>query len=239
MLDNITGGWSRVSCAGSAPSHHSWGANPAWHDHCHEAHDLILRRPVPTAAAAISIPRLARDDQMGLAPGPQIHLPADLQPGRGAGALRGASRESAKRYGYEATAHGVGRAGAALIAQTRSRSARPRSSSSSTRVFACHRRECPYTRLYLRLASIRVMARRALDRQPRTWSREGRVPVRQPGDPAREAGEVPGQDGLRRSAALRSVPAELTRKSSEPPPREVIPHFRARDAAPARAAATA
>src|SRR5215208_6590364 len=31
--------------------------------------------------------RLARDDRMGFASGPQIHLPADLQPGRGAGAL--------------------------------------------------------------------------------------------------------------------------------------------------------
>ena len=110
MLDNITGGRLVAGFVrGIGAEYHSWGANPAEsHDRFHEAHDLILQAwtqpgpsqvrrqvlslrirellaaAVPAAASADldSLAGLARDDRMGLAPGPQIHLSADLQPGR-------------------------------------------------------------------------------------------------------------------------------------------------------------
>ena len=110
MLDNITGGRLIAGFVrGIGAEYHSWGVNPAEsHDRFHEAHDLILQawtQPGPFAvrgqvlslrvrellAAAVSaaasadldsLAGLARDDRVGLAPGSQVHLSADLQPGR-------------------------------------------------------------------------------------------------------------------------------------------------------------
>ena len=45
---------------------------------------------------------------MGRASVPKIHLPADLQPGRGAGAVHGLYREQAEKYGYTATPQQLG-----------------------------------------------------------------------------------------------------------------------------------
>ena len=115
MLDIITGGRHRPGFVrGIGAEYHLLGANPAEsHDRFHEAHDLIMQawtqpgpfefegkyyhfdyvnpwpRPFQQPHPPIWIPvaGLTRDDRMGLAPGPEIHLSADLQPGAGAGAL--------------------------------------------------------------------------------------------------------------------------------------------------------
>ena len=117
MLDNITGGRLIAGFVrGIGAEYHSFGANPAEsHGRFHEAHDLIIQAwtragsvsvrgqvlplrirqhlaaLLPAAASADLDPvaGIARDHRMGLASGPQIHLSADLQPGRGAGALHG------------------------------------------------------------------------------------------------------------------------------------------------------
>ena len=147
MLDNITGGRLVAGFVrGIGAEYHSWGANPAEsHDRFHEAHDLILQawtQPGPVEvrgqvlslrirellAAAVSaaasagldpLAGLARDDRMGLASGPQIHLSADLQPGRGAGALHEhVSRDARSTTATQATPEQVGWAVPTYCAET-------------------------------------------------------------------------------------------------------------------------
>jgi alkanesulfonate monooxygenase SsuD/methylene tetrahydromethanopterin reductase-like flavin-dependent oxidoreductase (luciferase family) len=115
MIDVISGG-RLISgfVRGIGAEYHTFGVNPTFsHDRFHEAHDLIvrawtekgpvlLRRPSlqgfvrqPVAAAAAeaapadldSLAGLEGNDRLGLAPGPPLHLPADLQPGEGGLAL--------------------------------------------------------------------------------------------------------------------------------------------------------
>ena len=123
MLDNITGGRLVAGFVrGIGAEYYSSGVNPAEsHERFQEAHDLIVQawtraRPLrlrgqvlslrirELLAAALSaaapagldsLPGQPRDHRMGRAPGPQVHLPADLQPGRGARPLHA----DVSRYG--------------------------------------------------------------------------------------------------------------------------------------------
>ena len=175
MLDNITGGRLIAGFVrGIGAEYHSTGVNPAEvaralprgarPDHAGVDPARAVRRsrastitsirqhlaaPVPAAASADldSLAGLARDHRMGLASGAQVHLSADLQPGRAARALHGACiAEAPSNYGYEASPR------AARLGDRRSMSrhrrdrriAKPSRTSrrSTTSSCACHRRCC-------------------------------------------------------------------------------------------------
>ena len=125
MLDNISGGRLIAGFVrGIGAEYHASGVNPAEsHGRYQEAHDLIIRAwtetgpvpargqvlpaqvrehlaaPLPEAASADLDPVAGqpRDHRMGRTPVAKIHLPADLQPGRGAGAVHGDSIASRRR----------------------------------------------------------------------------------------------------------------------------------------------
>ena len=110
MIDNITGGRLIAGFVrGIGAEYHSWNMNPAFsHERFHEAHDLIVRAwtetgPVSLARQALrfplrqhvaaAVPATApadldsvagqpRDDRLGGGGRTQVHLPANLQPGR-------------------------------------------------------------------------------------------------------------------------------------------------------------
>ncbi len=114
MVDNITEGrFIAGFVRGIGAEYHAWSCNPALsHERFHEAHDLIvrawtetgpfalrgralpvrIRQPVaaalPERSASADLDPLAgleRDHRVGLAPGPPLHLPADLHAGGDAG----------------------------------------------------------------------------------------------------------------------------------------------------------
>ena len=143
MLDNITGGRLIAGFVrGIGAEYHSWGANPAEsHDRFHEAHDLIVQawtqpgpskfegkyyhfeyvncwpRPLSAAAPADldSLPGQPRNDRMGVASRPQIHVSPDLQPGVRARTLRA----DVPRGGSEARLSGHERASRLVHARLR------------------------------------------------------------------------------------------------------------------------
>ncbi len=128
MLDNITRAASIAGFVrGIGAEYHASGVNPAeTHERFHEAHDLIIRawtEPGPFAyegkhyhfeyvnILAAALPEAAPADldsvagsretiEWAVAPGSQVHLPADLQSGHRARALHA----DVSRHGGEATA---------------------------------------------------------------------------------------------------------------------------------------
>ena len=130
MIDVISGG-RLISgfVRGIGAEYHTFGVNPTFsHDRFHEAHDLIVRGVdragavrVPGQALqravreplAAALPEAASADldpvagqqgnhRLGRASRPALHLPADLQPVEGGGALPQEYRDTCKGYGYQA-----------------------------------------------------------------------------------------------------------------------------------------
>ena len=267
MLDNITGGRLVAGFVrGIGAEYHSWGANPAEsHDRFHEAHDLILQawtQPGPfdvrgqvlslrireLLAAAVSaaasagldsLAGLARDDRMGLASRPQIHLSADLQPGDGAGALHehvSRDREAIRLRG-DVRAGRLG--GPDLLRRDRRDRDRARREPHIEFFFNKLLRMPPEMLLppgYLSLASMQgvMQAKRALSTGNQTIEDMMEKGVFLCGSPAtlrekleKYQAEI-GFGYLLPAMQFGTLPHELVRKSVEMFAKEVIPHFRAR-----------
>ena len=131
-------------------------------------------RPVQQPHPPIWIPSQGSRETIEWAahPGPQVHLLADLQPGRGARALHGRCTRQAAKYGYQATAEQLGWSMPVYAAETDEiarREAQARTSRlSSTSSCACRSRCCcrPATsRCSRSWASMRRQARRAAAKQ--------------------------------------------------------------------------
>jgi alkanesulfonate monooxygenase SsuD/methylene tetrahydromethanopterin reductase-like flavin-dependent oxidoreductase (luciferase family) len=277
MLDNITAGRLVAGFVrGIGAEYHSWGANPAEsHDRFHEAHDLILQawtqpgpskfegkyyhfeyvncwpRPYQQPHPPIWIPSQGSRETIEWASHPDRKYTylQTFSPVAVLARYMNLYRETAKHYGYEATAQQVGWAVPTYCAETDAiaiREARPH-----IEFFLNKLLRMPQEMLlppgYLSLASMQgvVAAKRALSTGNQTIEDVVEKGVFLCGSPAtlrekleKYQAEI-GFGTLLPSMQFGTLPAELTRKSIELFAREVIPHFRAQDAAPLRSVATA
>jgi alkanesulfonate monooxygenase SsuD/methylene tetrahydromethanopterin reductase-like flavin-dependent oxidoreductase (luciferase family) len=276
MLDNITGGRLVAGFVrGIGAEYHSWGANPAEsHDRFHEAHDLILQawtRPGPFAFEG----KYYHFEYVNCWPRPYQHphppvwIPSQgsretiewaSHPDRKYTYLQTFSpvtalarymkmyRETADKYGYQATDEQVGWAIPTYCAETDEiavREAKPH-----IEFFFNKLLRMPQEMLlppgYLSLASLRgvVAAKRTLSAGPRMIDELMEQGVFLCGSAATLREKIEkyrseiGFGNLLPTMQFGSLPHELTKKSTDIFAKEIIPHFRrGRAKTPAKATA--
>jgi alkanesulfonate monooxygenase SsuD/methylene tetrahydromethanopterin reductase-like flavin-dependent oxidoreductase (luciferase family) len=278
MIDNITGGRLIAGFVrGIGAEYHSWGANPAEsHDRFHEAHDLIIQAWTKIGPFAFE-GKYYHFDYVNLwprtfqQPHPPVWIPSQgsretiewaSHPDRKYTYLQTFSpvtalarymkmyRETAEKYGYQATDEQVGWAIPTYCAETDEiavREARPH-----IEFFFNKLLRMPTEMLlppgYLSLASLKgvMSAKRGLTAGPRTIENLMEEGVFLCGSAATLREKIEkyqkeiGFGYLLPTMQFGSLPHELTKKSTEIFAKEVIPHFhRGASAAPARAAAGA